>query len=54
MLMGSLTNSTQVDLEKAMASRNAEFNVHHEVKARRRVGLHCPGVHENADSWWKK
>lgn len=52
--MGSLTDGTQVDLEKALASRNATFNVHHDVKARRRIGLDHPGVHENADSWWKK
>ncbi|KAL1964784.1 hypothetical protein VTN77DRAFT_6651 [Rasamsonia byssochlamydoides] len=53
-LMGSLTQASQIDLDKALARRNAEFNVDHDEKAERRKDIVCPGVHPLADSWWKE
>ena len=55
-LMGSLTRDGQADLEKELASRNREFDVDHQQKAklREKNGIRGPGVHKNADSWWKE
>jgi Protein of unknown function (DUF1264) len=55
-LMGSLTRDGQIDLDKTLESRNREFNVDHKDRAviREKAGVKGPGIHENADSWWKE
>ena len=54
--MGSLTQLGQVDLDSALSRRNEEYGVHHADKAKLRHDskVKGPGVHENADSWWKE
>ena len=56
MLMGSLTNHKQINLRQALTPRNQEHNVDHEQKAvmRAAASVKGPGIHENADSWWKE
>lgn len=55
-LMGSLTREDQIDLDSALEHRNKEHDVDHKHKAkiREQAGVKGPGVHENADSWWKE
>jgi len=55
-LMGSVTHSSQIDLDAALARRNKDYGVDHKKKATQRMngGVKGPGVHENADSWWKE
>lgn len=53
-LMGSLTDASQIDLEKSLADRDARFGIDHNEKAKRRAGIQCPGIHPCADSWWKE
>lgn len=54
-LMGSVTHESQIDLDKALANRNRDYQVDHKDKARIRAagGVKGPGIHENADFWWK-
>jgi len=54
LLMGSLTQEGQLDLDVAMKKRNDTFGVDHKQKAATRKGIDMPGPHENADSWWKE
>lgn len=53
-LMGSLTESTQLDLDPALLDRNARFHVDHKTKAKNRNGIGHHDVHHHADSWWKE
>ena len=53
-LMGSLTKPEQLPLDTALADRNQRFGVDHGKKAKERSHIQGPGVHENADSWWKE
>ena len=53
-LMGSLTEPHQGNLNELMADRNKEYGVQHDDKAKRRAGIEKAGVHENGDSWWKE
>jgi len=53
-LMGSLTDYQQLDVDKAMEGRNKEFNIDQEMKRKMREHLPLPGIHENADTWWKE
>ena len=41
---------------KTMAKRDQNYGVHHTMKAENRanVGSRGPGIHPNADSWWKE
>ena len=43
-LMGSLTNSNQLDLDHALADRNKRFNVDHKEKAELRKEIVVPGL----------
>lgn len=51
-LMGSLTNSTQLDLDSVLAERNDRFSVDHQTKAKHRSDIEPHAVHPLADSWW--
>lgn len=55
-LMGSLTRHGQTDLDKVLENRNQEYYVDHKHKAalRQKAGIKAPGIHENADYWWKE
>lgn len=53
-LMGSLTESTQIDLDPAVLDRNVRFRVDHETKAENRSDIVHHDVHHQADSWWKE
>ncbi|MCJ1247761.1 hypothetical protein MMC30_004976 [Trapelia coarctata] len=53
-LMGSATDASQIDLEVAMEGRNKQYGVQHAEKAKARAEIEVPGIHENADSWWKR
>ena len=53
-LMGSLTKDGQVDLQEVLKDRNKRLNVDHVDKKEKRKEIEGPGVHENADSWWKE
>ena len=55
-LMGSLTDSSQIDLDAALRNRNQRFEIDHRQKAQQRLeaGVKGPGVHERADSWWRE
>ncbi|KAK5094061.1 hypothetical protein LTR70_005503 [Exophiala xenobiotica] len=46
----------QIDLDAALARRNKDYGVDHKKKAMQRMngGVKGPGIHENADSWWKE
>jgi hypothetical protein len=54
--MGSLVKHGQLDLDKVLKDRNARFDVDHHDKADRRAkgGVKGPGIHSNADYWWKE
>ncbi|TKA22047.1 hypothetical protein B0A50_08429 [Salinomyces thailandicus] len=52
-LMGSATRSEQIDLDEAMAKRNATFGVHHDLKAEARKDLQPHQIHPTANSWWQ-
>ncbi len=54
MLMGSLTDSKQLDVDKAMAERNEELGIDQRQKRKMRDPIELPGISENADSWWKE
>lgn len=51
-LMGSLTESTQLDLDSVLTGRNARFGVDHKTKAKHRSDIEPHDVHPLADSWW--
>lgn len=56
-LMGSLTSHDQLpSLKEAITPRDKEYGVDHERKAeiRANADVQGPGVHENADLWWKE
>ncbi|KAH8804677.1 hypothetical protein F5884DRAFT_859296 [Xylogone sp. PMI_703] len=55
-LMGALVKDGQLDLDKELESRNKRYDVDHKEKAKRRAdaGIEGPGVHPNADIWWKE
>ena len=53
-LMGSLTDSRQLDVDKAMAGRNQELGIDQEQKRKMREPIELPGISGNADSWWKE
>lgn len=53
-LMGSLTEGRQLDIDEALKDRNERFSVDHKDKAELRKSIEQPGVHENADYWWKE
>lgn len=53
-LMGSLVAPGNVNLDKALEERNKLHGLHHADKAEKRKGIKSPGLHENADSWWKE
>jgi len=56
-LMGSLTSKEQMpNLAEMLAPRNETWSIDHEHKARIRksAGVSGPGIHENADSWWRE
>lgn len=53
-LMGSLTESKQLNIDEALRDRNKRFDVDHRSKAEVRKDILGPGVHENADSWWRE
>ncbi|KAJ9617271.1 hypothetical protein H2200_000992 [Cladophialophora chaetospira] len=53
-LMGSLTESRQLDVDKVMAERNAELGIDQAQKRRLREYIDLPGIPGNADSWWKE
>jgi hypothetical protein len=52
--MGSLTDSTQIDLDSVLAERNDRFDVNHQTKAKNRGDIEPHDVHPLADSWWGK
>jgi hypothetical protein len=54
MLMGSLTEERQIDVGVAMKGRNEEMAIDMEKKRGTRAEIEGPGVHENADWWWKE
>ena len=53
-LMGSLTSDKQLDVDRAMGTRNREAGIDQKEKRRMREGIELPGIHENADGWWKE
>ena len=53
-LMGSMTEGGQTNMDEALKDRNKRFNVDHKDKARKRQGIEGPGIHHNADSWWRE
>lgn len=53
-LMGSITGSTQIDLDSVLADRNDRFNVDHQTKAKYRSDIPPHDIHPLADSWWGK
>lgn len=53
-LMGSLTSYKQLDVDKAMEKRNQEEGIEQGAKRKLREGIELPGIHENADNWWKE
>lgn len=52
-LMGSLTDGSQLDIDEVLKDRNERFGVDHRRKAEIRKDVVKPGIHGNADSWWK-
>ena len=53
-LMGSLTEDRQTNTDEVLKDRNERFEVNHRDKAKLRQGIEEPGIHENADFWWKE
>ena len=53
-LMGSLTSFKQLNVDKAMETRNKEGGIDQGEKRKMREEIELPGIHENADSWWKE
>jgi len=53
-LMGSLTESPQLNIDEALKDRNSRFDVDHRHKAEVRKDINEPGIHENADYWWRE
>ena len=53
-LMGSLTESKQADMDAALKERNERLGVDHRIKAEKRKSVPQEQVHENADSWWEE
>lgn len=53
-LMGSLTEHKQLDIDEALKDRNERFDVSHKRKSEIRKDIEGPGVHDNADYWWKE
>ena len=54
MLMGSLTEDGQMDVDEAMKERNERFGIDIGGKRKIREEIELPEVAENADSWWKE
>jgi len=54
LLMGSLTESKQLDVDEAMAQRNKEEGIDQGNKRKRRAYIDVPEIPETADSWWKE
>jgi hypothetical protein len=54
MLMGSLTEERQIDVDVAMKERNEEMGIDMAKKRGLRAEIEGLGVHENADWWWKE
>lgn len=52
--MGSLTDSKQIDADKAMAERNAELGIDQAGKRELRSHIQLAGIPESSDSWWKE
>lgn len=52
--MGSLIEPGQINLDEALTIRNKEYGVDHHDKAQKRAHIPLPGVHDNADWWWKE
>jgi hypothetical protein len=52
--MGSLTDAKQLDVDTAMADRNAEMGIDQPGKRGLRANINLPGIPENSDSWWKE
>ncbi|KAA8905955.1 hypothetical protein TRICI_005206 [Trichomonascus ciferrii] len=52
-LMGSLTQDGQVDLDETLAERNRKLNVDHHQKADQRRDIPNHEIHPNADPWHK-
>lgn len=53
-LMGSLTSTQQLNVDEAMKMRNEELGIDMAEKRRLRADIEGPGVHENADWWWRE
>jgi len=53
-LMGSLTEFEQTDVDREMAGRNREYGIDQQHKRTLREAIDLPGIHENADTWWKE
>ena len=45
--MGSLTDPSQVDLDKALGARDKELGISYKDKAKQREGVELPGVLES-------
>ncbi len=54
LLMGSLTEVKQLDVDEEMAERNAELGIDQVEKRKLREYIDLPGIPEGADSWWKE
>jgi hypothetical protein len=52
-LMGSLTQDGQVDLDKVLAERDRKLNVDYQQKAEKRRDIPHHDIHPNADLWHK-
>ena len=53
LLMGSLTESKQIDVDKVMAERNKDEGIDQANKRKLREYIEVPEIPENADSWWR-
>ena len=45
--MGSVTEAGQVDLDVALAGRNAKYEVNHADEAKSRSGIERPEIHKS-------
>ncbi|PSS12769.1 hypothetical protein M430DRAFT_29358 [Amorphotheca resinae ATCC 22711] len=52
-LMGSFTHADQLHMDEALKRRDQQFGISYKQKAAARADIPPPGVHENADYWWK-
>ena len=53
-LMGSLTGSAQTSMDEVLKDKNTRGDVDRKDKEKKREGIKEPGIHENADWWWKE